>query len=179
MTILGSPRRKGNTAKVLGWIEKQFRAEGHEVTSVNMLDHDVQGCGECLSCKKASKNRQHPLLLSPGNAEASVGAAPDARQVPVAHGGTGDVRSHVPGTATKDTVNAGIWPGWIVCRQFAVVVAAAIPIGTCPHWMSAANATPARSSMPVMRRCNATPLLRYCSPISFLTVGSIDSAQIV
>ena len=31
MTILGSPRRQGNTAKVLGWIEEQFRADGHEL----------------------------------------------------------------------------------------------------------------------------------------------------
>jgi NAD(P)H-dependent FMN reductase len=33
MTILGSPRRQGNTAKVLGWIEEQFRADGHEADS--------------------------------------------------------------------------------------------------------------------------------------------------
>jgi len=35
MTILGSPRRQGNTAKVLGWIEEQFQADGHEVESAN------------------------------------------------------------------------------------------------------------------------------------------------
>ncbi|MCY2995303.1 MAG: hypothetical protein NTY19_46690 [Planctomycetota bacterium] len=28
MTILGSPRRQGNTAKVLGWIETQFPIDG-------------------------------------------------------------------------------------------------------------------------------------------------------
>ena len=54
MTILGSPRRRGNTAKVLGWIEKQFKAEGHEVDSANILDYDVQGCGECMACKKGT-----------------------------------------------------------------------------------------------------------------------------
>ncbi len=54
MTILGSPRRRGNTAKVLGWIEKRFKAEGHEVDSANILDYDVQGCGECMSCKKGT-----------------------------------------------------------------------------------------------------------------------------
>ena len=31
MTILGSPRRQGNTAKVLGWIETQFQADGHDL----------------------------------------------------------------------------------------------------------------------------------------------------
>ena len=54
MTILGSPRRQGNTAKVLGWVEEQFRADGHEVDSANILDYRVQGCGECMACKKGT-----------------------------------------------------------------------------------------------------------------------------
>ncbi|MGA2257206.1 MAG: NAD(P)H-dependent oxidoreductase [Thermoguttaceae bacterium] len=54
MTILGSPRRQGNTAKVLGWIEEQFQADGHEVDPANILDYDVQGCGECMACKKGT-----------------------------------------------------------------------------------------------------------------------------
>ena len=52
MTILGSPRRHGNTAKILGWIEDQFHAAGHQVDSANLLDYSIRGCGECLSCKK-------------------------------------------------------------------------------------------------------------------------------
>lgn len=52
MTILGSPRRQGNTAKVLGWIESQFHADGHEVDRANVLDYRVQGCGECMACKQ-------------------------------------------------------------------------------------------------------------------------------
>ena len=54
MTILGSPRRQGNTAKVLGWIEQQFQADGHEVDQANILDYRVQGCGECMACKKGT-----------------------------------------------------------------------------------------------------------------------------
>jgi multimeric flavodoxin WrbA len=54
MTILGSPRRKGNTAKILGWIEDQLRADGHEIDAANMLDHKVGGCSECLACKKGT-----------------------------------------------------------------------------------------------------------------------------
>jgi len=50
MTILGSPRRQGNTAKVLVWIEEALRAAGHEVDSVNVLDYQVRGCSECLAC---------------------------------------------------------------------------------------------------------------------------------
>jgi multimeric flavodoxin WrbA len=53
MTILGSPRRHGNTAKVLTWIEEQFRADGHDVDRANILEHHVRGCGECMACRKA------------------------------------------------------------------------------------------------------------------------------
>ena len=54
MTILGSPRRQGNTAKVLGWIEDQLRAADHKVDPANILDYSVGGCGECMACKKGS-----------------------------------------------------------------------------------------------------------------------------
>lgn len=52
ITIQGSPRRQGNTAKILGWIEDHFQAEGHAVDHVHVVDYRVQGCGECLACKK-------------------------------------------------------------------------------------------------------------------------------
>ena len=52
MTILGSPKRQGNTAKVLGWIEDQFRNGGHTVDQAHIVDYQVQGCGECMACKK-------------------------------------------------------------------------------------------------------------------------------
>jgi multimeric flavodoxin WrbA len=54
MTILGSPRRQGNTARVLGWTEGHFRADGHEVDRANIVDYRVQGCGECMACKKGT-----------------------------------------------------------------------------------------------------------------------------
>ena len=52
VTVLGSPRRHGNTAKALGWVEDQFRTDRHEVDHVNILDYNVAGCRECLVCKK-------------------------------------------------------------------------------------------------------------------------------
>lgn len=54
MTVLGSPRRQGNTAKVLGWIEEQFRADGHELDAANIVDYRVQGCGQCMACKRGT-----------------------------------------------------------------------------------------------------------------------------
>jgi multimeric flavodoxin WrbA len=54
MTILGSPRRHGNTATVLTWIEDWLRSEDHEVDRANILDYSVRGCGECMACKKGT-----------------------------------------------------------------------------------------------------------------------------
>jgi len=50
-TIFGSPRAKGNTAKVLAWVEEQLQADGHAVDRANMVDYDVDGCIECYACK--------------------------------------------------------------------------------------------------------------------------------
>jgi len=51
MTILGSTRRQGNTAKVLAWVVEHLRGKNHEVDHVNILDYNVRGCGECMACK--------------------------------------------------------------------------------------------------------------------------------
>ena len=54
MTILGSPRRDGNTARVLQWLEEQLLADGHTVDHVHIVDYDVGGCKECMACKKGT-----------------------------------------------------------------------------------------------------------------------------
>ena len=59
MTILGSPRRQGNTAKVISWIEEQAQTDGHELDRANILDHNVAGCRECLACRGQAGTMQH------------------------------------------------------------------------------------------------------------------------
>ena len=44
MTIQGSPRREGNTATLLGLMEDCFRAHGHDVDRLDIVDTDVRGC---------------------------------------------------------------------------------------------------------------------------------------
>jgi multimeric flavodoxin WrbA len=56
MTILGSPRRRGNTARVLQWIEEQLRADGQQIDHVNILDYNVGGCRECMACKRGGSD---------------------------------------------------------------------------------------------------------------------------
>ncbi len=52
-SVLGSPRvKKGNTAKVLGWVEEELRAKGHDVDRINIIDKNVNGCKECYTCQR-------------------------------------------------------------------------------------------------------------------------------
>jgi multimeric flavodoxin WrbA len=57
VTVLGSPRRRGNTARALGWVEDQFRADRHDVDHANILDYNVGGCRECLICRKGGPGK--------------------------------------------------------------------------------------------------------------------------
>jgi multimeric flavodoxin WrbA len=52
-TVLGSPRKKGNTNRVLEWIEEALQAQGHELDRVNATDFKVNGCKGCFTCKKS------------------------------------------------------------------------------------------------------------------------------
>lgn len=56
VTVMGSPRRKGNTATVLALFEKLAAAE-HRIERINIVDYDVRGCLGCDSC---FKNQDEP-----------------------------------------------------------------------------------------------------------------------
>jgi len=53
ITILGSPRKKGNTAEVLGRFEKMI-GKDHEVDRINIKSVDVNGCLGCRKCQEVS-----------------------------------------------------------------------------------------------------------------------------
>ena len=50
-TILGSPRRKGNTATVLGLFEERVTPE-HQVERIDIIDHPIRGCLGCQVCQR-------------------------------------------------------------------------------------------------------------------------------
>jgi len=52
-TILGSPRKKGNTAKVLGAFEDLISPR-YEVDRIDIADFEVKGCLGCAACKKVA-----------------------------------------------------------------------------------------------------------------------------
>lgn len=51
VSILGSPRRKGNTATVLGFFENTVGGS-HAVDRINIVSHKVNGCLGCYTCQK-------------------------------------------------------------------------------------------------------------------------------
>jgi multimeric flavodoxin WrbA len=55
ITILGSPRRTGNTATVLGLFEELMVQQGHEADRIHIVDYEVNGCLGCQTCQEASQ----------------------------------------------------------------------------------------------------------------------------
>ena len=51
ITILGSPRKKGNTAAVLKAFEELVMTQ-HEVEHINIADISIKGCLGCDSCQR-------------------------------------------------------------------------------------------------------------------------------
>lgn len=52
LTLLGSARKKGNTATLLGWVEEELRSQGHEVTNIYLHGKNLNGCMGCAKCKE-------------------------------------------------------------------------------------------------------------------------------
>ncbi len=50
-TVMGSPRRHGNTAAVLGMFEKLV-VPRHQVEHVSVVDYSIHGCLGCLRCQR-------------------------------------------------------------------------------------------------------------------------------
>ena len=51
LCIQGSPRKNGNTVKVLGWVEEELRFRGHYVEHIDIRDHKLEGCCGCYFCQ--------------------------------------------------------------------------------------------------------------------------------
>lgn len=51
ITILGSPKKSGNTARVLEQFESLVK-NGHEVDRVDIARYDIKGCVGCYACQQ-------------------------------------------------------------------------------------------------------------------------------
>ena len=51
-TLLGSAKKKGNTATVLGWVEEEIKAMGHDVERIYLNNKSIGGCLGCAKCRE-------------------------------------------------------------------------------------------------------------------------------
>ncbi len=52
LTLLGSAKKKGNTATALTLIEKELETKGHEVEHVYLNSKNIKGCLGCNKCRE-------------------------------------------------------------------------------------------------------------------------------
>jgi len=50
-TLLGSSKKKGNTATVLGWVEEDIKSRGHNVERIYLNNKRIRGCLGCAKCR--------------------------------------------------------------------------------------------------------------------------------
>jgi len=55
-TIMGSPRIKGNTNKVLEMFEQEISAGDHTIDRINITKYKVNGCIGCFKCAEDNEN---------------------------------------------------------------------------------------------------------------------------
>ena len=58
ITLLGSAKKKGNTATVLGWAEEELKSLGHNVERIYLNGQSIHGCLGCAKC------REHPEAIA-------------------------------------------------------------------------------------------------------------------
>jgi len=56
LALQGSPRKKGNTATILGLMKDEFSSLGHEVTTISIQDKTIKGCLACGKCKQIQES---------------------------------------------------------------------------------------------------------------------------
>ena len=52
LTLLGSAKKKGNTATALKWVEDELKSLDHEVESIYLNSKTINGCLGCAKCKE-------------------------------------------------------------------------------------------------------------------------------
>ncbi len=54
LALLGSPRKNGNTARVLSWVEDKLKRDGHQVERLDVAALGLEGCAGCHLCQKSA-----------------------------------------------------------------------------------------------------------------------------
>ena len=51
LLLSGSPRRQGNTVRILAQLAQKLEAQGHQVTPLSLADYTLKGCNGCSVCQ--------------------------------------------------------------------------------------------------------------------------------
>ena len=51
IALQGSPRKKGNTARVLEWVKEELISSNHEIEIIYLNSKNIHGCLACGKCK--------------------------------------------------------------------------------------------------------------------------------
>ena len=51
-TLLGSAKKKGNTATVLSWVEEELESSGHHVDRIYLNNKTINACLGCAKCRE-------------------------------------------------------------------------------------------------------------------------------
>jgi len=51
-TLLGSAKKKGNTATVMGWVKEELESLGHDVAGIYLNNKSINGCLGCAKCRE-------------------------------------------------------------------------------------------------------------------------------
>lgn len=84
MIVCGSPRKQGNTNRIVGWVADAARGAGAEVEVIDAahLDYKTNGCIGCMGCQKSEEYRcviddeAAPIIARMPEADAVVLASP-------------------------------------------------------------------------------------------------------
>ena len=84
LIVCGSPRKEGNTNRVVGWVAEAARESGAEVEIIDAprLSYGSDGCTGCLSCQRSEEFRcaiddeASPILARMPEADVIVLASP-------------------------------------------------------------------------------------------------------
>ena len=83
LSLFGGPRKRGNTATVLGWVQDELRSTGHSVERVDVADLSIGGCTGCWACAEVTgapgcviEDDATPILDKMTQADAILFASP-------------------------------------------------------------------------------------------------------
>ena len=83
LCLQGSPRKNGNTNKILGWVEEALTEAGHEIEHIYVADKHIGGCISCYQCQQdpdelvcSVQDDGNAILASIAAADAVIYATP-------------------------------------------------------------------------------------------------------